>query len=182
MRTLRIFAVVTAMQVLWNSGVLAQDIPKPDPEHEILKQMEGNWDAQVKYYMPSSETPLESKGESTAKMDVGGFFLVSEFKSQMEGMAYHGRGISGYDPAKKKYVGVWVDSMSPVINVTEGTFDKSTNVFTETMEGVDPKGKTMKFRMTTKIEDKDHMLFKIFALGVDGKENLMEEIAYTRKK
>jgi hypothetical protein len=40
----------------------------------------------------------------------------------------------------------------------------------------------MKMRMTTEIKDKDNLLFKLYNPGEDGKEQLVMEISYTRKK
>ena len=114
--------------------------------------------------------------------DLGGFFLVSEFKGEMAGKPFQGRSLTGYDPFKKKYVGVWVDSMSPGIYNTEGAFDKSGKVLTETMEGPCPEGKPMRMRLVTQIKDNDHVHFQMHLRGDDGKEALMLEIAYTRKK
>ena len=36
---------------------------------------------------------------------MGGFWQLSAFKSEMMGQPFEGRGATGYDPAKKKYVG-----------------------------------------------------------------------------
>src|SRR5258708_2409912 len=55
-------------------------------------------------------------------------------------------------------------------------------VYTEIMEGPNPKWKIMKMRMTTEIKDKDELLWKMYSPGEDGKEVLMMEISYTRKK
>src|SRR5262245_31577289 len=75
----------------------AEDFPKPGPEHEQLKQLAGVWDAQVKCNQPG-KAPEESKGEFTGTLDVGGFFLVTEFKGQLAGQPFHGRGLTGFDP------------------------------------------------------------------------------------
>jgi hypothetical protein len=178
MKTMRLVSV--AVLVLLVGGTRAQeDFPKPGPEHAQLKQMTGVWDGLVKCHLPK---PMESKGEYTAKMDLGGFFLATEFKCELFGAPFHGRGFNGYDPFKKKYVGVWVDSMSPAIYTIEGAFDKSGKVFTETMEGPDPKGKPMKMRAVTQIKSKDQMHFQMFVPGEDGKDALMMEVVYTRRK
>jgi hypothetical protein len=51
------------------------------------------------------------------------------------------------------------------------------------MEGPDPAtGKTMKMRMVTDLKEKDQMGIKMYGPGPDGKEMLMMEMAYTRKK
>jgi hypothetical protein len=181
MKTVRFLAAALTVAILLAGGVLAQDFPKPGPEHAQLKKLAGEWVAEVKCHMPGSNTPQESKGEYTAKLDVGGYFLVTEFKCQLGGQPFHGRGLNGYDPVKKKYVGVWVDSMSPSIYTTEGAFEESGKVFSETMTGLDPLGKPMKMRMTTELKDNDHLLFLMFSRGEDGKDILLMEIAYTRR-
>src|SRR5262245_28813429 len=121
MKALRL-PVAVALLVLVAAGTRAQDYPKPGAEHEQLKQMTGVWDAHVKCNMP---TPTQSKGEYRAKLDLGGFFLVTEFNGDMGGKLFHGRGFTGFDPFKKKYVGIWVDSMSPGIYTSEGAFDQA---------------------------------------------------------
>jgi hypothetical protein len=178
MKVMRVPMAACAL-VLLAAGAPAQEYPKPGAEHELLKQLAGEWDAHVKCSLP---TPQESKGEYTAKLDLGGFFLSSEFKGEMAGKPFQGRGFTGYDPFKKKYVGVWVDSMGPGIYTSEGAFDKSGKVLTETMEGTCPEGKPMRMRATTHIKDRDHVHFQMHMRGEDGKEALMMEIAYTRKK
>src|SRR5262245_59436987 len=129
-------------------GARAQDVPKPGPEHEKLKQLTGEFDAKVKLHVPGAPAQ-ESKADYKARLDVGGLFLVSEYNGKLLGGNYQGHGLVGYDPHKKKYVGVWVDSMNPSIYSVEGAFDKSGKVFTEAMEGPDPAGKPMKMRMVT---------------------------------
>lgn len=178
MKTIRTLSAALAFVAL-ASGAQAQEFPKPSPEHELLKQMAGLWDAHIKCSMPK---PQESKGVFTANMDLGGFFLVTEFKGQLGELPFQGRGLTGYDPFKKKYVGTWVDSMGPGIYHSEGAWDKAGKVFTETMEGPCPKGMPMKMRAVTQVKDSNHMQFQMYMRGDDGKETLMMEIAYTRKK
>ncbi len=182
MKFIQSVALLVAVALLSSTAVRAQEMPKPGPEHAKLKEMAGAWTAVVKCTFEPGKPAQESKGESTGKLDVGGFFLITEFKATILGMPFHGRGITGYDPFKKKYVGTWIDSMSPGIFRSEGSFDKSGKILTEMMEGPNEKGKTMKMRIVTEMKDADHMLFQMYAQGENGKENLMMEIAYTRKK
>ena len=41
----------------------------------------------------------------------GGFWLLLDYKGDFGGMKFEGKGATGYDPNKKKYVSTWVDSM-----------------------------------------------------------------------
>lgn len=154
------------------------DFPKPGPEHKRLEALAGKWDARIKCHMTSKE----STGQFQAKVDLGGFFLITVFEGKMFDQPFKGRGITGYDSFKNRYTGIWVDSMSPAIYRSEGGFDKTGKVFTELLEGPDPKGKPMRMRAVTEVKDQDPMDFRMYLRGEDGKDTLMMEVAYTRKK
>jgi hypothetical protein len=111
-RTMRGFAGLVAALGLFGlaSVSIAQEspVPKPAPEHERLARDVGTWDATIKNWMqgPGSE-PSVSKGVEVAKMMPGGFWVLSEFRSEFGDTAYYGQGQTGYDPVKKKYIGTW---------------------------------------------------------------------------
>jgi len=148
--------------------------PKPGPEHEKFKDMVGVWDAKV-----------ESKGkESTAtmhyKVGLGGLWLLEHFQGEFEGKKFEGMGATSYDPAKKKYVNVWIDSMSTSPMVSEGNYDKAGKMVMKGQMPL-PDGKTIPMTMTLEMKDKNNMVF--VATGTaGGKEFEMMKITYTRKK
>ena len=45
-----------------------QEFPKPGPEHEMLKKLEGVWEATVKSSFEPGKPPTESKGTATYKI------------------------------------------------------------------------------------------------------------------
>ena len=101
---------------------------------------------------PGAE-PMVSKGVEVNTMMTGGLWLLSKFEGDFGGMKFEGRGQFGYDPTKKKYVGTWVDSMTPTISVLEGTYDAKTKTMTYVGDGFDPGTKakyTQKMVTTTK--------------------------------
>src|SRR5579885_3776655 len=106
--------------------------PKPGPEHELLKKLEGTWEATV------HAGPQDSKGTMVYKSACGGLWLASKYEGDFGGQKFEGRGLDGYNPTKKKYVSVWVDSMSPSPLITEGTFDDASKTMTMTGEGPGP--------------------------------------------
>src|SRR5205809_737763 len=119
MTTIRRFLCVCAASALLVPAANAQPAsPKPGPEHEQLKRLEGVWEATV------NAGGQESKGTMTYKMDLGGLWLVSEFEGDFGGMKFRGRGLDTYDAAKKKHVALWADSMSTTPMIMEGTYDK----------------------------------------------------------
>ena len=77
----------------------------------------------------------ESKGTVTYKMELGGLWLAGAMESELFGQKFTGKSLDTYDPAKKKYVGVWVDSMSTAPVTMEGTYDKEKKTLTMAGEG-----------------------------------------------
>ena len=163
----------------------AQDLPKPGPEHKILAQEEGPWDASVKAFMGGPDAPpAVSKGTEVNTLMTGGFWLVSKFNGDFGGLPFEGRGQFGYDSIKKKYVGTWVDSMSPTLSVLEGTYDAKTKTMTYVGDGVDVTSKK-KFtqKMVTKTNDDGTRVFSLYMkMEGDDKETKFMEITYTKQK
>ena len=157
-------------------AALGQGAPTPGPEHEALKKLEGTWNAKLKM------GDNESAGTMTYKMECGGLWLTSDFRGEFDGQKFQGRGVDGYDPEKKKYVSVWVDSMSTRPMLLEGTYDKEKKTMTMTGEAPGPDGKLAKHKMVTQMPDDDHQTFTMYIIDPEGKENKAMTIEYTRKK
>src|SRR5258708_7535858 len=128
----------------------AQEMPKPGPEHEKLKQFVGNWDA----VMEMGGQKVDAK--ATYKSICGGMWLANEFEGQIAGKKFLGHGLDGYDLNKKKHVGIWVDSMSSAPLTFEGDLDPKTKLLTQTGEAAGPDGQPHKFKCTTEVKDPDH--------------------------
>ena len=150
--------------------------PKPGPEHEHFKQLEGTWDATI------HEKDSTTKGVAQWKVGLGGLWLLEHFKSEFGGMAFEGMGATSYDPAKKKYVGVWIDSMSTRPMNFEGHFDKGKKTLTTVGIAPGPDGKDMKLTMSSRMIDADNVVFTMSMAGDGGKQMEMMKIAYKRRK
>jgi hypothetical protein len=150
----------------------AQEPLKPGKEHDHLKRLVGTWDAETE----------SGKGTMTYKMGLGGLWLIGDFEGEFGGMKFQGKFLDTYDPATKKYRSIWVDSFSTAPRIMEGNLDKDNNVMAMTGEGPWQQGKTAKFKSITEIKDADTVNFGLFMVETDGKEQLMVNIAYKRKK
>lgn len=137
----------------------AQETPagKPTIEHLRLAHAVGTWDATMKSWVRGPDAdPIVSKGTEVAKLMPGGLWLLTEYDGKVGEIPFHGVGQTGYDPRKGKYVGSWVDSMSPALLVTEGEFEPKTRTLTMTASGIEPStGKPYEARMTSIYKDKD---------------------------
>jgi hypothetical protein len=141
----------------------------------------GTWDATVEMSMAPGTPPMVSQGTETNTMGCGGLCLISDFKSTMAGAPFHGHGTSTWDPAKKKYVGSWTDSMSSGISLGESTYDPATKTATGFMEGPDMTGKVVKSKSIVEYKDANTRVFTMFMTGPDGKEVPSMKITYKRK-
>jgi hypothetical protein len=173
MTTLRWFCAAALALALTAPAATAQESPKPGPEHDVLKKLAGTWDATMKF------AGGESKGVMTYKMDLGGLWLVSAFEGEFGGQKFSGKGFDSYDPAKKKYVGVWVDSMVTSPLLMEGTFDAAKKVMTMAGDGPGPDGKPVKFKAVTTFKDEDNVTFDMY-MGDEKTPGFT--ITYKRKK
>jgi hypothetical protein len=169
-----------ALMAASSPAAFAQDMPpmpKPGPEHEVLKTEAGTWDATIEMETPGG--PMTSKGVETNRMGCGGLCLISDFTGEfMPGIAFEGHGVTVYDAAKKKYVGSWTDSMSSSISMGESTYDAATKTSTGVMEGTDMTGAQVKMKTVVEHRDPDTRVFTMF--NPDGAPGM--KITYKRKK
>ena len=78
----------------------SQEMPKPGPEHKMLKELEGTWTTTMK------AGGMESKGSVTYKMELGGFWLTGTLESDLFGSKFIGKSLDSYNPVKKKFVSI----------------------------------------------------------------------------
>jgi len=154
----------------------------PGPEHALLKEDVGTWDASVEMMIPGAPPAAPSKGVETNLLSCNGLCLVTDFKGEMMGAPFQGHGVSTWDPAKKKYVGNWSDSMAPGIASTEATWDAAHKTMNGTMVAPDGQGGSAKMRSTVVYTPDGKRVFSMFMPGPDGKEMPTMRITYTRRK
>jgi hypothetical protein len=166
------------------AATLAQAPPLPTPgaEHKLLAADAGTWDAVIEMHAEPGKPPMKSKGVEVATVGCGGLCLVSDFKGDMMGSPFHGHGVMTWDPAKKKYTGIWMDSMSFGISTMESTHDAKAKRWDATMTGPDHTGAMMTMRSVTEMPTPTTRVFTLYGPGPDGKEMAMMKITYTRRK
>lgn len=174
MKTLRVFGMVALAVVLATSTVRAQEGPKPGPEHDILKKHVGDWTLTMKM-----GPGMEAKGTVTYKMDLGGLWLTSTMESELFGAKFTGKGMDTYCPTKKKYVAIWIDSMSTGPVLQEGTYDAAKKTLTLDGTGPGHDGKETKYKSTTEFADDDTVNFTMW---VGETKDPTFTIVYKRKK
>lgn len=156
-------------------------LPKPGPEHAVLKADVGVWDAVVETFEAPGAPAAKSKAVETNTM-IGDLFLVTDFKGEFMGASFQGHGMSTWDATKKKYVAFWGDNMSTGFTRGESTYDATSRKMSGYMEGPDMTGKMMKMREVVEHVDADTRIFTMYNVDAAGKESMSMRITYKRRK
>jgi hypothetical protein len=157
-------------------------LPQVSDEHKLLHKDVGTWDATMKIWPQEGAEPIESKGTEKNELLQGGMWLVSRFSGDIFGMPFSGIGTVGYDPIDKKYVGTWVDSISPHLTVLKGEYDAATKTMTSIAEGRDfQTGQVTQSKHITRFIDENTRTFEIHAKEEGGNERKVMEIQYKRR-
>src|SRR4029077_20816635 len=109
------------------------EMAKLNENQKLLADLAGTWSYTVKMWMngDTSSKPDTSHGTATRKPMMDGRFYVLEVSGKMEmpgadgkmkDMTFKGMGVEGYDNAKKKFIGSWVDNMGTGIMMSEGDY------------------------------------------------------------
>ena len=176
-----LFGAVLAQAAVCHAQV--PELPKPTKEHELLGQFAGEWDVVAEMIPAPGQEPFQCKGTESSKM-VGGFWLVGQGESSMQGMPMSSQLTIGYDPKAKKYIGTFFCSMDSTLWKYEGTMDQSGKKLTLETEGpsmMDPS-KNAKYREILELKDKDHKVFTSYLKDDKGDWVKMVTMDYKRKK
>ena len=162
------------------------EFPRPAKEHSILRQFEGDWDAQCRVMVRGGDVDrefLESSGREYAKLGYGGFWLTLDFSGEMHEKSFEGRGTLGWDPLKKKYLLTWFDSLNPRMMIAEGNADPTGRKITVYASRVDPVTQDpYQEKLVFETRDSNTRTLTFIMPGDDGKDRKAMEIVYTRRK
>lgn len=152
------------------SGENASEAPKPQKEHEWLKQFVGEWEAESEGVAAPGQPAMKCKGRMKARM-LGGFWVVKEIQTESTGGAVTAVQTIGYDAAAKRYVGTWIDSALPHLWKYTGSVDRGGKVLTLEAEGPNflKDGAPARFRDSYEFRSKDEILATSSLLGDDGR-------------
>ena len=152
---------------------------EPTQEHADLAKSVGTWEVSANYYMVPGQA-LPFAGVAVRKSILNGRFIEETFTCDFGGMPFEGHLLQGYDTNTKEFVHVWVDSSSPHIDIARGTMKDG--VLTTRSNGPDMTGAMRAKRSTMKVIGPDHTEMKMYQNDASGKEQLMMDMVYKRKK
>lgn len=174
--------LIVSLTLVPNQLSVAQGPMPATPQHKELEAELGVWDAEMKLWPTPESEPVVSKASET-NTPLGSYWVVSKFEGDVMGMPFTGIGQYGYDPVAKKYIGTWVDSVSPYLSVLEGEKDAEGRLVMMAKGRDMETGKEQISKMISSYQDNDHRKFEAYG-PVPGKEGewwKMMEIDYTRR-
>jgi hypothetical protein len=153
----------------------------PGAPHKRLASLAGNWATKTTAWMEPEKPPVESKGTCKQKMILGGRYLQQEYTGDMMGNKFTGINLLGYDNHTKKYVSIWIDSMSTGIYYFEGNAGRDGKTITQESRYDDPVRGPMTWRSISKVVNDKTMVYEMYIKVKGGKEEKMMEMTLTRK-
>ncbi len=113
---------------------MMQQASQPTSQHQILRDMAGDYDLTAKFWMDPTGDPEVSEGTSTAKMTLDGRFVLTTldmtFTFAGQSMPLNGMGVMGFNRQTGEYQSVWMDTMSTAQTIQTGTMDNGSLVVT----------------------------------------------------
>ncbi len=137
----------------------------------------GTWEGEIEVRPYPGAQPQTSRGVMTNRV-LGGRWLISELKNES---GFEGHGIYGWDDAKQRYVGTWVDGMRGQLVLAEGTYDEASHTMTYRFE-LTHQGKTFTARDVTQLLDAYSLVFRSFIEMGDAPPHEVVTATYRRRR
>lgn len=154
----------------------------PAAEDEVLKRRIGTWDATIEIQISDGKAPVKSKGIEKDYLTPDGHWLISEFEGELFGRSFTGHAITGFDPAKNKYVGVWIDSMRRHLSLVEGEYDAKGKFFTTISQDKDDQsGRMIEMKQVTDESDPNVRIVSFPSPVMGGRSLSKMTITYVRR-
>ena len=176
----KLIALFACLAASTQSAQEPPEMEKPGEHHKHLKMMAGTWDVKSKFHMVPGQI-IEMNGVEVAKMQPGGFWLISDFSGKFMGEPFHGHGVLGYEAHKKEYVGTWADSIAPVLVISKGTCSKDGRVTTMIGKSFNPMEKhEVTYKQVTEIKDANTKTFHMYDVQGKNEKLIMEQVCRRR--
>lgn len=158
-----------------------QEYMTPGDVHKHMQTAEGEWNADMKFWMAPGTEPAVSTGETSIKMILGGRYLQMTHKGVVMGMPTEGMSIESYDNDKKEFTSIWIDNMGTGMMISKGTISDDMKTINYSGLMYDPmSGSDIKTRQVSTMVDENTMKFEMFQ-EFNGAEFKSMEILYNRK-
>lgn len=161
----------------------------PSERHVQLAKCEGEWDLEMRYWESPEAEPQVNEVRSTAKMVMGGRYLVEEIEGMisMGGPApvpFEGMLITAFDNHAGEWRTVWIDNFGTGLWTERGGAQEGEDIWMETKgKNYDPMSGEEKQTMTrVRWIDADTKLMEFYGASPGQEMRKGMEIHYSRRK
>lgn len=156
---------------------------KPEPQHEWLKQLLGDWTYEFECPVPPDHKMTKFTGTESVRT-IGDLWIQTEMHGTgPDGTPSVSQMTLGYDPAKQQFVGTWVGSMMSNLWVYEGFLEGDRILKLDTVgPSFDVPGSTANYQETLEIQSADVRLFSSAMQKGDGSWMTLMTMKYARAK
>lgn len=161
----------------------AKNFTSPGENHKKLERFLGQWDTELRLFLPSGPTPPE-KGSATGAWLMEGRWLKFETQGSMMGFPLSTFMIFGYDNFKQSFVSASINGYDTALTTTEGDMDPSDRVLIsygtldEYLTGENDKMVKYLWRFTSP----DELVLEVYDLPIGEKNNQVIEVRFKRHK
>ncbi len=155
---------------------------KVSGEHSLLSLLVGEWEGITRTWFEPDKLVDEAPNQATMQLILDGRFLVHDYRSSLEGKAFEGKAIYGYDIGTGKFQCAWVDSFhtGTLIMFSQGSqTEKGFSVLGSWQAGDQT---VWGWRTELQIKDKDTIIITAYIITPAGEESKGVETVYTRKQ
>ncbi len=156
---------------------------EPGAPHALLARMAGSYAIESRFFAGPEAAPVVTAGTVEQTMVLGGRYLRQTFAGTMNGQAYEGFGVLGFDNVKARFFSFWVDGLSTApLQHEGGCADPECKTLELRGEYLDPATKKKKAtRVTLETNEDGQLVQRFFDADGRGRPFKSLELVYTRK-
>jgi len=156
---------------------------EPGAPHALLAKMAGAFAIESRFFAGPEAAPQISAATVEQSMVLGGRYLRQEFAGTMNGQAYQGFGVLGFDNVKAKFFSFWVDAVSTApLQHEGGCADPDCKTLDMRGQYLDPATRKPKStRVTFETNPDGKLVQTLYDVDARGRPFKSLELVYTRK-
>lgn len=156
--------------------------PQPEPEHQWLQRLVGEWTVEVECSMGPDQPPMTSNRRESVR-SLGALWTIGEGSDDAPGSACDSVMTLGFDPPTKRFVGTFISSMMTHLWPYNGSLDPAGKVLTLDSEGPSfaGDGTMAKYQDIIELVTDDYRILSSQMLGSDGQWTPFMKAHYRRK-
>ncbi len=160
-----------------------QETMKAGPQHKGLEKFLGTWETATRFQMGGNWSAADKGTAEFTWLFPGGKWLQQKTRGTMMGMPMEGFGVHGYDNYKRKYVGLWINSLGTNMLTFEGNYDRTRKTMLEfgTMDEPMTGEHDKMVRYVTREISADEFVLEVHDLPIGEEGAKVVEVRYTRK-